>query len=478
MPANNDMELLVRQKMEEFRIEPPAADWQAIYEKLHPKKDRRFFWWLFPMVAGLLFGGYWIIMQDQSSVPHAKTPALPATKSIAITQSGVDKNQAPLLKDPASSTSLTTKKSIKPSSPLTNSSKRSFTEDEISNSPIHAKQSPAAQGSPADVSHNNIQPTDKEDATSGTKARLEQSPAPAAFTTTEEKQKENAVAPAIESNANELKQNQEENKETTATREDPRKDSLSAPVPPTDQALKTSSIPNLSSHADKGWYLGAYAEIGLNKPTEPITPMKFADMNNSPGSVSSITTADGSTAQGLHYALGLALERKLKKMSFSFGLGIQSNTWSSTSTTYKDSMAAGNFFSRTQISNNSSNYAHVAMELPVMLNFRISGKKHSSYWFTTGLNNAVTLKLNQKTDVSMLQSNASYSQDNSLTSKASSYQPQFRIGFMYENTKDRYHWQLSPFMQYGLNRMVKTGSPDTQLLHFGIQTRYYFKKLK
>ncbi|HEX5669355.1 MAG TPA: hypothetical protein VFX73_11160, partial [Chitinophagaceae bacterium] len=197
-----------------------------------------------------------------------------------------------------------------------------------------------------------------------------------------------------------------------------------------------------------------------------------------PGSVSSITTADGSTNQGLHYALGFTLERKLKKMSFSFGLGIQSNTWSSTSTTYKDSIVNGSFFNRTQISNNSSNYAHIAMELPVMLNFRISGKKHSSYWFSTGLNNAVTLKLKQKTDVSMLQSNASYSQDNSLTSRASSYQPQFRIGFMYENTQDRYHWQLTPFMQYGLNSMVKTGSPDTHLLHFGIQTRYYFKKLK
>jgi hypothetical protein len=118
------------------------------------------------------------------------------------------------------------------------------------------------------------------------------------------------------------------------------------------------------------------------------------------------------------------------------------------------------------------------MELPVMLNFRLAGKKHSSYWFTTGLNNLITLKLDQKTDVSIVQSNASYSQDNSLTSKASPYQPQFRIGFMYENTQDRYHWQLTPFMQYGLNSMVKTGSPDIQMLHFGIQTRYYFKKLK
>jgi hypothetical protein len=474
MPANKDMEILMQQKMEEFRVEPSAADWHAIYERLHPKKDRRFFWWWFPLFAALLFGGYWITIQDRSSAPNIKTPDLPASKSTASNNPGVDKNQAHLRKDPVSSTSLTTNTTIKKSSPSINLSKRSIIEKENSNYSIHTKQSHAAGGSATDPSHITIRPTDTEDATTGRQVQLEQSPAPVAFTTTNEKQKEITIAPATESDADKFKQIQEENKKTTASRED----SLFTQVPPIDQALKKNSIPNLSSHADNEWYLGAYAEIGLNKPTEPVSLMKAADMNSFPGSVSSTTTANGSTGQGLHYALGLVLERKLKKMSFSFGLGIQSNTWSSSSITYKDSIVAGNFFTRTQISNNSSNYTHIAMELPVMLNFRIAGKNHSSYWLTTGLNNAITLKLVQQTDVSILQSNASYSQDNSLTSKASSYQPQFRIGFTYENTQVRHHWQLTPFMQYGLNSMVKTGSPDIHMLHFGVQTRYYFRKLK
>lgn len=474
MPAKNDMEILMQQKMEEFRIEPSPADWQAIYERLHPKKDRRFIWWWFPLVAGLLFGGYWLAIHDQSPVQNAKTPDLPASRTTASTNPEVDKNKPQPVKDPTASAALTTNSTIKRSSPSNRSSKRSFTKEETGSYPTHAKQSHTAEGPATDPSQKIIQPTDREEATPGTQVPLANSPAPSTFNTTEEKQEEIAIAPAIESDAKEFNQNREENKETTASRED----SLSAPVQTIDQALKKNSIPNISNHADKGWYLGAYAEIGLNKPTEPISMMKAADLNSSPGSGSSTTTSEGSTSNGFHYALGLALERKLKKMSFSFGLGIQSNTWSSTSTTYKDSIVGGNFFNRTQISNNSSKYTHIAMELPVMLNFRISGKKHSSYWLTTGLNNAITLKLNQRTDVSLLQNNANYSQDNSLTSKASTYQPQFRIGFTYENTQDRYHWQLTPFMQYGLNSVVNTGSADTHLLHFGIQTRYYFKKLK
>jgi hypothetical protein len=80
--------------------------------------------------------------------------------------------------------------------------------------------------------------------------------------------------------------------------------------------------------------------------------------------------------------------------------------------------------------------------------------------------------------VSMTQNSGNFSLDNSLTSRASIYQPQFRLGLTYENTQKKYHWQLSPFMQYGLNSMVKTGNPDIHMLHFGLQTRYYFKRLK
>jgi hypothetical protein len=491
MPANNDMEILMQQKMEEFRIEPSPADWQAIYERLHPKKDRRFLWWWFPLVAGLLFGGYWITIQNRSQ--NATTTDSPAAISPADPNHGIAENQANQKKDPVSAASATAKPTIETSIPPAASSIQSSVEDEQHNNPVHAKLSRntvskksnhTAEGSASDPLPDDIPLTGKEttegkDAASTMQEPLEISPKLADTNTAEQNQNETAIVPLVESRENDITILKEENKETTAPGEKTHEDSLTTVKPSLEPTVKKNSIPNLSNHASKGWYLGAYAEIGSNKPTEPISLAKAADMNSFPGSGnSSTTTSAGSKSKGLHYAFGVALEKKLKKMSFSFGLGVQSNTWSSTSATYKDSMISGNIFTRTQISNNSSNYTHIAMELPVMLNFRLAGKKHSSYWFTTGLNNLITLKLDQKTDVSIVQSNASYSQDNSLTSKASPYQPQFRIGFMYENTQDRYHWQLTPFMQYGLNSMVKTGSPDIQMLHFGIQTRYYFKKLK
>ncbi len=494
MPANNEMEILMQQKMEEFRIEPSPADWQAIYERLHPKKDRRFFWWWFPLMAGLLFGGYRIATHNQSLIPGttAITAALPAKKSPASAITGIAEKQSHLTQDQLSPSVVTTRPAIEKSKPSAISPVQLPIDDEPTNSPDEVKQSRSAfskksthnvEGS-ASVPSSDIIPGTDNGSPAGIKASsnslvpVEKFPATTGNNTSEQNQNQNAAVIQTSNNGNEFKLIQEEKTETTSSHKEPLKDSTLTLAPSIEQSLKKNSIPNLSNHAEKGWYLGAYAEIGLNKPTEPIGLAKAADMNSFPGSVSITTTSQESSDKGLHYAFGLALERKLKKMSFSFGLGIQSNTWSSTSTTYKDSIVAGNFFTRIQISNNSSNYTHIAMELPVMLNFRIAGKKHSSYWLNTGLNNAITLKLDQKTDVSMLQGNASYSQDNSLTSKASSYQPQFRIGFTYENTQDRYHWQLTPFMQYGLSSMVKSGSPDTHLLHFGVQTRYYFWKLK
>ena len=67
MRENNDMEILMRLKMEEFLVEPAPSDWQAIYEQLHPKKKRRFLWWWLPLAAGLsLFGAYWILFGGQN----------------------------------------------------------------------------------------------------------------------------------------------------------------------------------------------------------------------------------------------------------------------------------------------------------------------------------------------------------------------------------------------------------------------------
>ena len=67
MPASPNMESILQQKMEQFRLDPDPADWQAIEERLHPKKRRRFFWWIFPLAGALLIGGNFYLTEQQPS---------------------------------------------------------------------------------------------------------------------------------------------------------------------------------------------------------------------------------------------------------------------------------------------------------------------------------------------------------------------------------------------------------------------------
>jgi len=266
-----------------------------------------------------------------------------------------------------------------------------------------------------------------------------------------------------------------------ATPADPALDPKTIKAIPGDPAvdLKTpKTIPRHSNHAEKGWYLGLYTGFGINNPVEPISMVKFtADYNSFPSQGSSYTTVNIDDKNGPHFALGLAIERKLKKISLSTGLGLQFNSWSSNQVIYKDSIVSGSFFSRTSVAKNTIDYKYLALEIPLILNFKLAGKKQNSYWINAGLNNAITLMLDKRSNQIPLQGNASISQDNS-SGNASIFQPQLRLGLMYENAQKNFHWQLSPFVQYGLTNMSAAGNPDVHLLQFGLQGRYYFKKIR
>ena len=65
-----------------------------------------------------------------------------------------------------------------------------------------------------------------------------------------------------------------------------------------------------------------------------------------------------------------------------------------------------------------------------------------------------------------------------LVAEQGNVDAQLHLGLMYENAQKGSHFQVSPFMQYGLNNITRSGTPDIQMLHFGLLGRYYFKKLR
>jgi hypothetical protein len=512
MRENNDMDILMQLKMDEFRVEPAPSDWQAIYEQLHPKKRRRFIWWWLPLAAGLsLFGTYWIFFGGQNgSTPDqlqpiteihgtlSNTKTQDPTHTISVTEEPkpVEANKGSVSEVPddrkteiperssspgpgvsakRASTELNTLKAKAPDqagarrttdpgasaySASTEQESSLYKPKEILVTPVEPEVSSAPGTTTGTRSETPVMPTDSLSLgiLTSTKPEGQLIPAdPLSLSTAASTQKETVTDHA-----------------TTAGSET---DSAQSPEPATATNADKSSIPRLSNHAEKGWFLGLYSGFGVNEPTKAGAMTKSADLISAPSSGNSFTTVDNQDNSGLHFAFGVAVERKMKKMSFSTGLGLQFNSWSSNQVIYKDSIVSGSFFNRTSIANNTTDYKYLALEIPLILNFKIAGKKQHSYWINAGLNNAISLKLSKKSDPTILQGNTSISLDNT-PADPSNYQPQLRLGLMYENAQKSFHFQLSPFMQYGLNNMTKSGTPDIQMLHFGLLGRYYFKKFR
>jgi len=512
MRENNDMEILMQLKMEAFRMEPAPSDWQAIYEQLHPKKRKRIIWWWLPLAAGLsIFGAYWLIFEGQNrstldqpqpiseiqrnlpgSRPQDPTQAVPAITDpkageankgsvSGITEEHKTENRArpgSPAHGPSTPVASNDPKTPEAQTPGEAGSKRTT---DTEKSAYNASSEPASsQNKPKERLVTPIEP--EAPATTGTTtgSRSETSvmrtdtsiPEKATDTKAEGQQ---IPTDSLSQGAAASTQKETVNDQTKTARSE--NDSARSSEPATAPAAKTSSIPRLSNHTEKGWHLGLYGGIGVNDPTKAMTMTKSADLINAPSSGNSFTTVDNQDNSGLHFALGVAIERKMKKMSLSTGLGLQLNSWSSNRTIYKDSISSGSFFNRTLIGNSTVNYSHLAIEIPLIMNFKIAGKKQNSYWLNLGLNNAITLKLDRKSEPTVTQGNTSFSLDNTPTDP-STYQPQLRLGLMYENAQKGSHFQLSPFMQYGLNNMTRSGTPDVQMLHFGLLGRYYFRKLR
>ena len=253
-----------------------------------------------------------------------------------------------------------------------------------------------------------------------------------------------------------------------------------------DSALAPKKIPNKSTHNDKGWYLGAYGGLGRNHPFEAIGGIKAMDLNTNTGSGGTSIFSQGTASwkPGHHANLGLIVQKKNKKTELSFGLGLQSNGWSQTYTIYKDSILQnGTLFSRATLANPTVQYQQLAVEIPLLIGFKLGGKQNNSWWIHTGLNNALVMRLKENSNTNSqasapLPGASANVADSLLQSNKRSYLAQWQLGITYNHSGAKQHWQLRPYMQYGINSVTTSGEPNVNLFQWGLQWRYYFKKLK
>jgi hypothetical protein len=240
---------------------------------------------------------------------------------------------------------------------------------------------------------------------------------------------------------------------------------------PDSAAIK--NIPVKSKPPVTGWRWGFYGGIGLLHPTSAIYATKSAPDNSFPGASGSSNRIELAHRNGVHGNAGLVLEKRGRKFSFSTGIGMQYDHWSTDLDIYRDSMASGGM-STTLLSSNDFGYSMFGLELPLNFAFRIAGSEKNSFWIAPGFNNFFAFSLTEKlTSATGGTGSFTGNATNSLNSRLAKYQPQVRLGLIYENG-DR--WQVSPMVQYGLTPVAISGEPELNMLHFQLQFRYFLMR--
>lgn len=448
MPEKVDMETLLQQKMEQFALEPDPADWTAIRKRLEKKKRRRFLWWIFPFAGAFIGAG---ILYASQEVHEKNSPAVVVAKASA----GNNPTSGNKTTDPNTTEQKVTEPAVAPTQDNIGLTPSAIAVPQQQKFSRTNHETPSVPVFPVEPAATSLEVQDELGAASETNHTL-------AFITAERwrprllTEKTNIAVPA------------------------------STPAQTAQQRQEHKKLPNTTTHRNKGWYLGVYAGLGSNQPVTAPSVGKAMDLNAGAGNSARVVYAQGANnwQPGSQIQLGLALEKKNAKTSFSTGLGIQKNSWQQSFQIYKDSLQpGGTLFSSTLVANSTLKYQQWAIEIPVWAGFRLAGKKSSSIWFHAGINNAFTLKLNQNLVGSGFANSPSQgipaARVDSLFQPATrTYLPQLQLGLSYEHAGKKQHWQLSPYLRYGINSVVKQGQPDVHQLQWGLLGRYYFKKIK
>lgn len=454
MSANPDMESILSQKMEQFRLDPDPADWEAIEERLHPKKRRRFFWWIFPLAGAMLIGGYFYSTEQQGS----KVKDQPDNNLIAQPDNNSRDQQ------PSNATD-------QPDNNLT-----AQPDDKVARQQLTKEKGIASETTvPADQQ----QSIDQIKPAANKVVQEIKSSTPALEMPDKTQQSWNVASVDMDR----WRPSMDIPSSISYTSAQQMTASVQVPL---DSVTQPKKIPIKTTHSDKGWYLGAYAGIGQTRPFEPMSSNKAMDRNanSGTGGFSAFSQSTLNWNPGHHVNLGLLLQKKNKKTEWSMGLGLQSNGWSQTYTIYKDSILQnGTLFNRTTVANPTVKYKQLALEIPLLIGFKLAGKQNNSWWIHTGLNNAWVMQLSESSNTNPQASaplpGASASiADSLLQTNKRSYLAQWQLGITYNHNGAKQHWQLRPYMQYGINAVTSSGEPNVNLFQWGLQWRYYFKKLK
>jgi hypothetical protein len=515
MSENNQFEIVMQQKMDGFMVEPAPSDWQAIYDRLHPRNKRRIIWWWFPLIAALGAGFFWIYQPTTTGGLTDNITAKSVLTSDSKDVSSPDKKQSAgssipnpqkennAVQSESAPLAITDNNRSDSENQPSDNSKTNITKNNRSVSSVFADNT-TKRTTRKNTTYQSVQKENKAVVTRSSKGAMESrkqtatTAAPVKTTLTEMKKapsdpNRNATTAPIENAAVDQNKNTttdpdknslvDQNKITTTGPDqtapvDPNKNTTTGPDKDAVQTGKTSSIP-VKTKANR-WQWAGYIGAGPNYPSDPLSIGANALAASAPdyNSGSSITYTTNSRESGWHLAGGMMAEKKMgNNWKFSAGLGINSSTWTTKSEKFKDSVFSGAFSSTVKVSSEQHKNQLWMAEIPLQFSNRISGKKAGTLWWTIGMNNQFRLRLSQNTSKDSTSRTLS-SDSRTLTSAARFYQPQFRAGLMYDHS-GKMHWQLQPLFQYSMTGVyTKDIADNTVMANLQLQYRMFLQGKK
>jgi len=508
MPDAKKIEDIIQQKMDGFRMEPVEADWDAIHARLHPRKKKRFIWWWLPLGLIIATGAFWLLQQNGTflSSPQETSALTPEEQVKTVPDDINGKNQAGSLDQNnrhlsgpsagSAGTNTLTQKTADRSIPNLASNKQTTRKPAVANRhrsllPATKKQNVYREPTPTAARPVKGERPDKIVGSSGD-PEIEGSSNPDKLV----EQDSQSQTTAISDTQQILKKSGTNIGATQGTRPEADNDAKSPAQPQKDDAEtlpetsaqdsattvdtngseKSASIPVLKNMPREGWQFGVSAGAGFLHPLRPLSGAKAASSADNLGSAPSgaALRLEENSRNGIQLNIGLLVEKRSRNFSFSSGLGLQHNHWSKRVNTFEETVQQGQVKTEL-VATHIVNYRMFGLELPLQLQFRIAGKPGSSLWISPGLNNFFALSMRQK----LASGTGGYGlftgrNDSSLSSGLHRYQPQLRLGLMYERV-GKTRWQLLPMVQYGINSVSRTGDPDISMLHLQLQYRHFFR---
>lgn len=461
MPADKTFEEHMQQQLDALRIQPPASDWQQIHAALHPAKRRRIIWWWLPLAA-LLISGAIYLAKEPSGVARERRGEI--VKAIGNDKKGITEKAISNNEEAASNEIMgNDRKAIKKEA-IGNIQERKGG-NQNRNGLILERQLSTGQA----IKEKQLSGIDVESNTAtaeGKKSNVKSAFTTAATekTTAQQVVQNNSFASdtalpqssiAIQNDDEEVAHRMVEGLYATSMNPLPEshapwpwmKDTIAAPTPRTTTTRK--------------WQTGWWAALGSTRLSQTANffgaAKAAADFSsNNPGNVRYVSSRLDKNGQ--FFSAGLALRKPLgKRWAFSTGLGLGFQSWQVRMSVFADSiLPTGSLYNRSLASASDQRYRMYSLQIPMLLEWRVLGKQEG-IWLQAGLNNQWLLKLQEKQTLATATQNfTSISNSNDVTSKSYGWQPQLRLGLVYQWQSKTFIHQMVPAVQLPLRSAFKT----------------------